>query len=78
MLAQKTRLVHYDATRPITLAADASSDGIGAVISQRAPDGTEEPIALLLFIINACVRVADVMTFTFVSLMPVHSVCRIM
>ena len=27
--------------------------------------------------LNACVRVADVMTFTFVSLMPVHNICRI-
>ena len=30
-----------------------------------------------IIIINACVRVADVMTFTFVSLMPVYNVCRI-
>ena len=45
MLAQKTRLVHCDPTKPITLAADASSYGIGAAISQCAPDGTEEPIA---------------------------------
>ena len=30
-----------------------------------------------IIIMNACVRVADVMTFTFVSLMPVHNVCRI-
>ena len=43
MLAQKTRLVHHDPTRPITLAADASSCGIGTVISQCALDGTEEP-----------------------------------
>ena len=45
ILAQKTRLVHYDPTKPITLEADASSYSIGAVISQSAPDGTEEPIA---------------------------------
>ena len=45
MLAQKTRLVHYDPTRPIIQAADASSYGIGAVISQCGPDGTGEPIA---------------------------------
>ena len=34
-------------------------------------------LLLLLLLLNACVRVADVMTFTFVSLMPVHNVCRI-
>ena len=34
-------------------------------------------IYVIIIIINACVRIADVMTFTFVSLMPVHSVCRI-
>ena len=31
----------------------------------------------LLLLLNACGRVADVMIFTFVSLMPVHNVCRI-
>ena len=34
-------------------------------------------ISQLLLLLNACVRVADVMIFTFVSLMPVHNVCRI-
>ena len=32
---------------------------------------------VLLVLLNACGRVADVMIFTFVSLMPVHNVCRI-
>ena len=30
-----------------------------------------------LLLLNACIRVADVMKFTFVSLIPVHNVCRI-
>ena len=30
--------------------------------------------SLLLLLLNACVRVADVMIFTFVSLMPVHNI----
>ena len=30
-----------------------------------------------LLLLNACVRVADVMIFTFVSLTPVHNVCRV-
>ena len=44
MLAQKTRLVHLEPTRPITMAADASSCGIGAVISQCAPDDTRNQL----------------------------------
>ena len=32
---------------------------------------------VVLLLLNACVRVADVMTFMFVSLMLVHNVCRI-
>ena len=31
----------------------------------------------LLLLLNACGRIADVMIFTFVSLMSVHNVCRI-
>jgi hypothetical protein len=34
-------LVHYDVTKPVTLAVDASPYGIGAVISHVLEDGTE-------------------------------------
>ena len=44
-LASSRVLVHYDPTLPITLAGDASSYGIGAVISHLMPDGSERPIA---------------------------------
>ena len=38
-------LVHYDTDLPLVLAADASSYGVGAVISHRLPSGEEKPIA---------------------------------
>ena len=44
-LASSHVLIHYDPTLPITLAGDASSYGIGAVISHLMPDGSERPIA---------------------------------
>ena len=38
-------LVHYDPALPMRMAADASSHGIGAVISHVFPNGEEKPIA---------------------------------
>ncbi len=38
-------LIHYDGQMPLRLACDASSCGIGAVISHVLPDGAERPIA---------------------------------
>ena len=39
-------LAHYDATLPVKLAGDASTYGVGTVISHIMPDGMECPIAL--------------------------------
>ena len=45
VLSSSRVLVHYDTTLPLTLAADASAYGIGAVISHTLPDGSEKPVA---------------------------------
>ena len=44
LLASERLLVHYDPDVPLVLTCDASSKGIGAVLSHKFPDGTEKPV----------------------------------
>lgn len=44
MVVNSELLVHYDVNKPVTLACDSSSYGIGAVLSHTMEDGTERPI----------------------------------
>ena len=45
LLTSDTVLAHYDPTRPLLLACDASPYGIGAVLSHTFEDGSERPVA---------------------------------
>ena len=44
-LVKSPALIQYDPSLPIRLAADASSYGVGAVLSHVLPDGSEHPVA---------------------------------
>ena len=44
-LTSEKVLVHYDVSKPLQLACDASPYGVGAVLSHVLPDGSDRPIA---------------------------------
>ena len=44
-LVDSPALAHYDATKPLQLACDASPYGVGAVLSQHDKNGNERPVA---------------------------------
>ena len=45
MITSEQVLAHYDPALPVRLGCDASSTGIGAVLSHVMPDGSERPVA---------------------------------
>lgn len=51
-LTDKVLLVHYDPDAELMLTCDASPYGIGAVLQQRASDGTVQPIAFVSRTLN--------------------------
>ncbi|XP_053395664.1 uncharacterized protein K02A2.6-like [Mercenaria mercenaria] len=52
MITSDLVLINYDPDLPIILACDASSFGIGTVLSHKLPNGTERPIAFALRSLN--------------------------
>uniref|UniRef100_A0AC35GTQ6 Uncharacterized protein n=1 Tax=Panagrolaimus sp. PS1159 TaxID=55785 RepID=A0AC35GTQ6_9BILA len=55
-LSEECLLTHYDPRLPITVAADASQNGMGGVISHILPNGLEKPIQFFSKSLNATQR----------------------
>jgi len=55
-LTSSDTLVHYDEDKPLVIAIDASDVGIGAVLMNRFPDGSERPIAIASRLLSDCER----------------------
>ena len=56
LLTTNDCLTHYDLQKPIVLACDASSVGVGCTMSHIMPDGSERPIAMASRTLNAAER----------------------
>ena len=55
-LQSDSLLVHYDGSKPLVLACDASPRGLGAVLSHIMPDGSERPVAYASRTLSAAER----------------------
>ncbi|KII72029.1 Retrovirus-related Pol polyprotein from transposon opus [Thelohanellus kitauei] len=53
ILSSDKVLVHFDLKVPIGIACDASTEGVGAVLFHRFPDGSERPITYASKILNS-------------------------
>ena len=56
LLKSAQLLVHFDPTKELVLASNASSYEIGAVLSHRMKNGTERPIGYVSWALNTAER----------------------
>ena len=54
LLTSSRVLVHYNPELPLVVSSDASSGGIGSVLSHRLPDGSDKPIAFASRSLSDC------------------------
>lgn len=56
MLTSSSLLMHFDPSLPIVLACDASQYGVGAVLTHKMPDGSEQPVGYVSRTLNNAER----------------------